>query len=68
MLQDTHVITMEVFVTGKDILSITPGKNFPLTGPFGPYLVTSDEVGDYTKLPIETRLNGEVMQKQNCQT
>ncbi len=41
----------------------TPGKNFPLTGPFGPYLVTSDEVGDYTKLPIETRLNGEVMQK-----
>ena len=41
----------------------TPGKNFPLTGPFGPYLVTSDEVGDYTELPIETRLNGEVMQK-----
>ncbi len=41
----------------------TPGKNFPLTGPFGPWLVTSDEVGDYTKLPIETRLNGKVMQK-----
>ena len=41
----------------------TPGKNFPLNGPFGTYLVTSDEVGDYTKLPIETRLNGEVMQK-----
>ena len=27
------------------------------------YLVTSDEVGDYTELPIETRLNGKVMQK-----
>ena len=41
----------------------TPGKNFPATGPFGPYLVTADEIGDYRKLPIETRLNGQVMQK-----
>lgn len=40
-----------------------PGKTFPGTGGFGPYMVTSDEVGDYTKLPIETRLNGQVMQK-----
>ena len=43
----------------------TPGKNFPATGPFGPYLVTEDEIGDYKKLPIETRLNGKVMQKAN---
>ena len=41
----------------------TPGKNFPATGPFGPYLVTPDEVGDYKKLPIQTRLNGKIMQK-----
>lgn len=41
----------------------TPGKTFPGTGGFGPYMVTPDEVGDYTKLPIECRLNGEVMQK-----
>ena len=41
----------------------TPGKNFPATGPFGPCLVTPDEVGDYKKLPIETRLNGKIMQK-----
>ena len=40
----------------------TPGKTFPGTGAFGPYMVTPDEVGDYTKLPIQTRLNGEVMQ------
>lgn len=40
-----------------------PGKTFPGTGGFGPWMVTSDEVGDYTQLPIETRLNGEVMQK-----
>ena len=40
----------------------TPGKTFPGTGAFGPYMVTKEEVGDYTKLPIQTRLNGEVMQ------
>lgn len=39
-----------------------PGKTFPGTGGFGPYLVTPDEVGDYRKLPIQTRLNGEIMQ------
>ena len=41
----------------------TPGKTFPGTGGFGPYMVTPSEVGDYTKLPIELRLNGNVMQK-----
>ncbi|MDR3514180.1 MAG: fumarylacetoacetate hydrolase family protein [Azospirillaceae bacterium] len=41
----------------------TPGKNFPATGAFGPALVTPDEVGDYTRLPIVTRLNGTVMQQ-----
>ena len=41
----------------------TPGKNFPGTGAFGPYMVTPDEVGDYRNLPIESRLNGEVMQQ-----
>ena len=40
----------------------TPGKTFPGTGAFGPYMVTPDEVGDYTKLPIQTRLNGKIMQ------
>ena len=41
----------------------TPGKTFPGTGGMGPYMVTPGEVGDYTQLPIETRLNGDVMQK-----
>jgi len=41
----------------------TPGKTFPGTGGFGPYLVTPSEVGDYRKLPIELRLNGNIMQK-----
>lgn len=41
----------------------TPGKNFPGTGPLGPWLVTADEVPDVNTLTLETRLNGEVMQK-----
>ena len=41
----------------------TPGKNFPGTAPFGPYLATRDEVPDVTKLALETRVNGTVMQK-----
>ncbi|WP_108660955.1 fumarylacetoacetate hydrolase family protein [Acuticoccus kandeliae] len=40
----------------------TPGKNFPGTGGFGPAMVTPDEIGDVSALPIETRLNGEVVQ------
>ena len=40
----------------------TPGKNFPTTGPFGPYLVTPDEVGVIGPQRIRTRLNGETVQ------
>jgi 2-keto-4-pentenoate hydratase/2-oxohepta-3-ene-1,7-dioic acid hydratase in catechol pathway len=40
----------------------TPGKNFPQTGGFGPWMVTPDEVGDLAKLRLQTRLNGEVVQ------
>ncbi|WP_126974931.1 fumarylacetoacetate hydrolase family protein [Frigidibacter oleivorans] len=47
----------------RHTFQFTPGKNFPGTGAFGPFLVTPDEVGDYRKLPIETRLNGAVVQK-----
>ena len=39
-----------------------PGKNFPATGAFGPWMVTSDEIPDPTVLSIQTRLNGEVVQ------
>ncbi len=46
----------------RHTFQFTPGKNFPGTGAFGPYLVTADEVEDYRALPIRTRLNGEVMQ------
>ena len=40
----------------------TPGKNFPGTAGFGPWLVTQDEIGDVHDLGIRTLLNGEVMQ------
>lgn len=40
----------------------TAGKNFPKTGSFGPWMVTSDEIPDPTKLTLTTRLNGNVMQ------
>ncbi len=40
----------------------TPGKNFPGTGAFGPWLVTADEIPDPTVLTLVTRLNGETVQ------
>lgn len=46
----------------RHTFQFTPGKTFPGTGAFGPYMMTADEVGDYTQLPIQTRLNGAVMQ------
>lgn len=44
----------------------TIGKNFDATGPFGPYLVTPDELPlGASGLAIETRLNGQVVQKSS---
>ena len=42
----------------------TPGKNFPGTGAFGPWLVTADEIPDPSLLSVTTRVNGQVMQSQ----
>jgi 2-keto-4-pentenoate hydratase/2-oxohepta-3-ene-1,7-dioic acid hydratase in catechol pathway len=41
------------------------GKTFDTFAPTGPVLVTSDEIGDATKLPIQLRLNGQTMQNSN---
>jgi 2-keto-4-pentenoate hydratase/2-oxohepta-3-ene-1,7-dioic acid hydratase in catechol pathway len=40
----------------------TPGKNFPSTGGFGPWMVTPDEIPDPTRLHLTTRLNDVVVQ------
>ena len=39
------------------------GKNFEKTGSFGPHMVLAENISDYTKLSIQTRLNGKVMQQ-----
>lgn len=41
----------------------TPGKNFPRTGGFGPWMVTPDEFSDLGAHGITTRLNGETVQQ-----
>lgn len=41
---------------------LTPGKNFPGTGGFGPWLVTADELGDPSALTVTTRLNDSIVQ------
>lgn len=40
----------------------TPGKNFPETGAFGPWMMTPDELGDVHQLRLQTRVNGQVVQ------
>jgi 2-keto-4-pentenoate hydratase/2-oxohepta-3-ene-1,7-dioic acid hydratase in catechol pathway len=40
----------------------TAGKNFALTGGFGPWMVTADEIPPNTRLTLSCRLNGERMQ------
>ena len=41
------------------------GKSFDTHGPFGPYLVTPDEVSDPHRLDIRSLVNGEVRQSSN---
>jgi 2-keto-4-pentenoate hydratase/2-oxohepta-3-ene-1,7-dioic acid hydratase in catechol pathway len=41
----------------------TPGKNFPRSGAFGPWMVTTDDSPDPGKLVLTTRLNGQEVQK-----
>ncbi|WP_439403247.1 fumarylacetoacetate hydrolase family protein [Bradyrhizobium sp. DASA03068] len=38
------------------------GKTFAESGSFGPWLVTTDEIPDPSKLTLQTRLNGNVVQ------
>ncbi len=41
-----------------------PGKNFPRTGGFGPWMVSADELPDPSTTSVTTRLNGQVVQSQ----
>jgi 2-keto-4-pentenoate hydratase/2-oxohepta-3-ene-1,7-dioic acid hydratase in catechol pathway len=46
----------------KPPIQFGAGKNFDASGPFGPDLVTADEVPDPGALAIELKVNGEVRQ------
>jgi acylpyruvate hydrolase len=46
----------------KPPIQFGAGKNFDASGPFGPELVTRDEVPDPHALRIELKVNGETMQ------
>ncbi len=43
--------------------SLVVSKNFLRSSPLGPWMVTSDEIPDPTKLTLVTRLNGKEMQR-----
>ena len=47
----------------RHTMQFTAGKNFSGTGAFGPWLVTRGEIADGAELTLETRLNGEVVQR-----
>ncbi|WPK03187.1 fumarylacetoacetate hydrolase family protein [Pseudomonas putida] len=48
----------------RHTLQFTAGKNFVGSGSFGPWLVTKEEITDINSLVLETRLNGEVVQRE----
>jgi 2-keto-4-pentenoate hydratase/2-oxohepta-3-ene-1,7-dioic acid hydratase in catechol pathway len=64
-----HVAGYSCFVDGSvrdyQKFSVTSGKNFPGTGPLGPWIVTTDEIPDPTRLTLITRLNGQEVQKSS---
>ena len=61
-----HVAGYTCFVDGSvrdyQKFSVTSGKNFPSTGPLGPWIVTTDEIADPSHLTLTTRLNGQRVQ------
>ena len=52
-----HVAGYTCFVDGSvrdyQKFSVTSGKNFPGTGPLGPWIVTTDEIPDPTRLTLD---------------
>jgi 2-keto-4-pentenoate hydratase/2-oxohepta-3-ene-1,7-dioic acid hydratase in catechol pathway len=62
-----HVAGYTCFVDGSvrdyQKISVTSGKNFPATGPLGPWIVTTDDIPDPARLTLTTRLNGTEVQR-----
>jgi len=66
----THIAGLTVMNEGtiRDWLrhgkfNVTQGKNFVHSGAMGPWIVTADEIQGYDDLQLETRVNGQVRQK-----
>ena len=61
-----HVAGYTIMVDGSvrdyQKFSVTSGKNWPGTGPLGPWMVTTDEIPDPSRLTLTTRLNGQQVQ------
>jgi 2-keto-4-pentenoate hydratase/2-oxohepta-3-ene-1,7-dioic acid hydratase in catechol pathway len=61
-----HIAGYTILVDGSvrdyQKFSVTSGKNWPGTGPLGPWMVTADEIPDPTQLTLTTRLNGQRVQ------
>jgi 2-keto-4-pentenoate hydratase/2-oxohepta-3-ene-1,7-dioic acid hydratase in catechol pathway len=60
-----HDVSARDWQLGKPGKQWLLGKTFDTFAPFGPHLVTPDEVGDPGKLGIQLRLNGQVMQSSS---
>ena len=61
-----HVAGYTILIDGSvrdyQKFSVTSGKNWPATGPVGPWMVTRDEIPDPGRLTLTTRLNGQQVQ------
>lgn len=68
-----HVVGFGIYNDGsvreyqRHTSQFTPGKNFTATGGFGPWMMTKDEIGDFSQMELTTRLNGEVMQNAKAE-
>jgi 2-keto-4-pentenoate hydratase/2-oxohepta-3-ene-1,7-dioic acid hydratase in catechol pathway len=60
-----HDVSARDWQLGKPGKQWLLGKTFDTFAPFGPHLVTADEVGDPGSLAIQLRLNGRTMQSSS---
>lgn len=62
-----HDVSARDWQLGKPGKQWLLGKTFDTFAPYGPHLVTADEVGDPGNLGIQLRLNGQTMQSSSTQ-
>lgn len=58
-----YTLVMDGSVRAYQRHSLFAGKNFRRSGSIGPWIVTADTIGEPGSLTLETRLNGDVMQR-----